>query len=181
MTKKETKFCIKEEEKKIFDSLKGNNLFVKKLICRISKNNRYYRYLLMKSFRYFNYYYNKKGKIIRKIFWGRKYGRYSLKLGCQINCSNIGAGFFFEHSPIVINKKCVIGTNLYCIGNNCIGGTSHGAPKIGNNVMLGYGAIVIGDIKIADGVRIGAGAIVTKSVEEENCTIVGINQRLNKK
>lgn len=48
------------------------------------------------------------------------------------------------------------------------------APVIGNNVEIGVGAKIIGDIYIADNIKIGAGAVVTKSFYEEGITLVGI-------
>ena len=46
-------------------------------------------------------------------------------------------------------------------------------PQIGNNVLIGAGAKILGPIKIGDNVKIGAGSVVLKSVEE-NCTVVGV-------
>ena len=67
------------------------------------------------------------------------------------------------------------------VGNNCIGGDDNGAPTIGNDVFIGYGAIILGNIKIADGVKIGAGAVVTKDVLKEGATVVGVNKILEEK
>jgi serine O-acetyltransferase len=46
-------------------------------------------------------------------------------------------------------------------------------PKIGNNVFIGPGAVVIGDIEIADGIAIGANSYVNKSFKEPNITVAG--------
>ena len=61
-------------------------------------------------------------------------------------------------------------------GNNCIGnnGKTEDCPVIGDNVDIGFGAIIIGNVKIADNVKIGANAVVTKSCLEEGATLVGI-------
>lgn len=50
-------------------------------------------------------------------------------------------------------------------------------PQIGNNVEIGVGAKVIGNITIADNIKIGANAVVTKSFDEEGITLVGIPAR----
>lgn len=50
-----------------------------------------------------------------------------------------------------------------------------GSPTIGNNVMIGAGAKVLGDCKIGDGYIIGANAVVTKDVPA-NCTVVSANK-----
>lgn len=174
----EVKRIIKKEQLLIFkDKMDfSKSLRIRILVCFLFRNFRYYQYKLMKSFRMFNFYSNQKGHYFKKIYWGRKYGKYSLKLHCQINCSNIGGGFFFEHPNIVINKSAIIGNDLHCIGNNCIGSTDKGAPVLGNNVFLGFGAIVIGDVKIADNVKIGAGAIITKDILEPGSIVVGNNR-----
>lgn len=52
---------------------------------------------------------------------------------------------------------------------------SGGSPTIGNNVMIGAGAKVLGDCKIGDGCIIGANAVVTKDVPA-NCTVVSANK-----
>lgn len=45
------------------------------------------------------------------------------------------------------------------------------APIIGNNVEVGFGAVIIGKVKIADGIKIGANSVVTNSFLEPNITI----------
>lgn len=54
-------------------------------------------------------------------------------------------------------------------------------PVIGNNVRLGTGAKVLGDVYIADGVQIGAGAVVLDSCYEKGALLVGIPARVHKK
>ena len=54
------------------------------------------------------------------------------------------------------------------------------APQIGNNVDIGCGAVIIGDIKIGNNVLIGANSVVTKDVEE-NCTVVGVPAKVIKR
>jgi serine O-acetyltransferase len=64
------------------------------------------------------------------------------------------------------------------IGAN--GGSSK-APKIGNNVYIGPGAVIYGNIEIADGCYIGANAVVNKSFLEPNSVIAGVPGRVLKK
>ena len=177
MTKVELKKIVKKETILVFRnaSTKFNSLFLTILVHRIFKNFKYYQYKLMKSYRYFNYYQKHKRKYFQKLYSGRKYGKYSLKISCQINCDNIGEGLVFNHGDIVINKSCVIGKNVNLVGGNCIGGTNNGAPKIGDNVFIGYGTIILGNINIGNDCKIGGGAIVTKDVPPR-ATVVGINK-----
>ena len=54
------------------------------------------------------------------------------------------------------------------------------APVIGNDVYIGPGSVIFGDITIADGCYIGANSVVNKSVEEPNSVIVGIPAKVIK-
>ncbi len=177
MTKFELKRIVKKETFLIFEnaSVKFNNLFLTIFIHHVFNNFKYYQYKLMKSYRYFNYYQKQRGKYFQKLYWGRKYGKYSLKTSCQINCDNIGEGFIFNHGGIVINKSCVIGKNVNLVGGNCIGAIGNGAPKIGDNVFIGYGAIILGNVNIGNDCKIGGGAVVTKDIPPK-ATVVGINK-----
>lgn len=83
---------------------------------------------------------------------------------------------------IVISRKCKIGKNVTILHQVTIGtkitteksvtNTDRLAPIIGDNVYIGAGAKVIGNIKIGDNVLIGANAVVTKDVPD-NYTVVG--------
>lgn len=73
---------------------------------------------------------------------------------------------------VVIGNSAVIGENCDIYQNVTIGarGFADGElpnPKIGDNVMIGAGAILLGDITIGDGAVIGAGAVVLESVPEK--------------
>ena len=152
------------------------------LICKIARNHTYYRYLLYKNYCLLNLYKNKKGFLNKIIYYFKlfKYSKYSSKLNVMINTNVFIKNFWFEHFNVVINKEAIIGENLVCIGNNCIGGGKNGAPIIGDNVFVGYGAIIIGKVHIASNVKIGAGAIVTKDILEEGCTVIGTNKIIKK-
>lgn len=81
--------------------------------------------------------------------------------------TRVGPGLSIYHGfGLVVNDQCVIGSgvelrNGVTIGHARKGG---GVPRIGNDVVIGAGAIIIGDIEIGDGATIGAGAVVTKDV-----------------
>ncbi len=111
------------------------------------------------------------------IFAKFKYRRLSVKLGYSIPCDVCAGGLALPHyGTIVINSGAKIGQN--CRIQTCVNiGATYGAksaPVIGNNVYIGPGAKIIGEITIADGVCIGAGAVVTKSIEEPNTTWGGV-------
>lgn len=69
---------------------------------------------------------------------------------------------------VVIGETAIIGDDVLIYHGVTLGGTVNAQvkrhPTIGNNVLLGAGAIVLGDVTVGDGARIGANAVVTKDV-----------------
>lgn len=99
-----------------------------------------------------------------------------------VSTSDIGAGLFISHGFSTIILANSIGENCW-INQQVTIGTKNGVstpPTIGNNVRIGAGAIVIGDIVIGDNSFIGAGSVVTKDVPE-NCVVVGNPGRIIKR
>ncbi len=93
---------------------------------------------------------------------------------CIIHCREIGEGFIIHHGHSTRIGARSIGLNFE-IWQNVTIGHQHPTdilPKIGNNVKVGCGAIVIGGITIGDGAIIGAGAVVTKDVPA-NAVVAG--------
>jgi serine O-acetyltransferase len=90
----------------------------------------------------------------------------------HIMTKEIGSGFLIVHGDATYVNAGKIGNNCYI--NQCvtIGVIGDKAPIIGDNVRIGTGAIVLGDINVGDNVKIGAGAVVVKSVPS-NSTVVG--------
>ena len=78
---------------------------------------------------------------------------------------------------IVIGETAVIGNYCVIYHQVTLGGTGKEKlkrhPTIGNNVLIGAGAKLLGPINIGDNVKIGAGSVVLKSVEK-NSTVVGV-------
>lgn len=96
--------------------------------------------------------------------------------------ARIGEGFFIDHGMgVVIGETAEIGENCMLYQGVTLGGTSmHKTkrhPTLGNNVVVGTGAQVIGAITIGDNVRIGASSVVVKPVPP-NCTVVGVPGRI---
>jgi serine O-acetyltransferase len=95
----------------------------------------------------------------------------------------IGRHFFIDHGFVVIGETAVIGDNVTVYQHVTLGGTNPTAgaggnrhPTIGNNVIIGSGAQVLGPIKVGERARIGANAVVTKDVPE-GATMIGIPAR----
>ena len=141
----------------------------------------YHIYKFVKTMRYLQYYtYKKKTSLYHTIlylYYSRIYNKKCIKYGFMIGSTSFDKGLCIYHiGNIVVNSQCTIGENCKLHGSNCIGNSRRkdDCPTIGNNVRLGVGAKVIGDIYIADGITIAAGAVVTKSCYEENVTLAGI-------
>jgi len=96
--------------------------------------------------------------------------------------AKIGKRLFIDHGMgVVIGETTEIGDDVLIYAGVVLGGTSlekkKRHPTIGNNVLIGTGAAVLGPIKIGDGVRIGAGSVVIEDVPS-NSTVVGIPARI---
>lgn len=92
--------------------------------------------------------------------------------------------FFVDHGAgVVIGETCRIGSNVLLYQGVTLGGTGKGVgrrhPIIGNNVLVGAGAKVLGPIKVGDNTFIGAGSVVLTDIPA-NCTVVGIPGRVVK-
>lgn len=96
--------------------------------------------------------------------------------------ATIGHGVFIDHGMgVVIGETAIIGDGCLIYQNTTLGGTGKETgkrhPTLGNNVIVGAGAKVLGNIRIGDHVRIGAGSIVLQPVPND-CTVVGIPGRI---
>ena len=106
-----------------------------------------------------------------------RFHRLSLLLNFTIPLNAVGPGFSIAHpGTIIINPEARIGKNCRIQTGVTIGSTngSEKAPRIGDNVFLGDGCKLIGDITIADDVAIGANAVVVKSIDEPGTTWGGV-------
>lgn len=103
--------------------------------------------------------------------------------GIEIHpAAQIGRRFFIDHGEgVVIGETTIIGDDVLLYQQVTLGGTGndHGKrhPTIGNHVIIGAGAKVLGDIIIADHVRIGAGSVVIEDVPSHS-TVVGVPGRI---
>lgn len=97
-----------------------------------------------------------------------------MRLGFSIPINVFGPGVSIPHyGTIVINPNAKIGRNCRIHAGTNIGMHKGGAPIIGDNVYIGPGAILFGEIKVANNVSIGANTIVNTSITEENVIVGG--------
>ena len=112
--------------------------------------------------------------------------RASKKTGIEIHpAATIGKRFFIDHGTgVVIGETAVIGDNVTVYQGVTLGGTGKDTgkrhPTIGNNVMIGSGAKVLGPLEIGDNSRIAAGAVVLKDIPP-NSTAVGVPAKVVKR
>jgi serine O-acetyltransferase len=96
--------------------------------------------------------------------------------------ATIGKNFFIDHATgVVIGETAEIGDNVSIYQGVTLGGVSTEKrkrhPTIGNNVVIGAGATILGPVTIGDNVRVGAGSVVVKSVPP-NSTVVGVPAKI---
>lgn len=92
--------------------------------------------------------------------------------------AKIGSGFFIDHGMgVVIGETSEIGHDVLLYQGVTLGGTGKDKgkrhPTLGNNIVVGSGAKILGPIKIGDNVKVGAGSVVVHPVPN-NSTVVGI-------
>ena len=99
--------------------------------------------------------------------------------------ATIGSGFFIDHAVgVVIGETTIIGDNVSLFQGVTLGGVSASPgkrhPTIGNNVTIGAGAKVLGNLTIGANVKIGAGSVVVRDVPPDS-TVVGVPGRVVKR
>lgn len=124
----------------------------------------------------------------RRDFIGRLYAKYlkyryvllSQRLGFSIGFNTCGPGLCIEHyGCVIINQHARLGANCRIIGNAVVGATADDrVPVIGDNVFIGFGAAIIGEVAVADGIAIGANAVVSRSISTPGVTVGGIPARI---
>lgn len=107
------------------------------------------------------------------------------KTGIEIHPgATIGKNLFIDHgNGVVIGETAIIGNNVTIFHGVTLGGTGKETgkrhPTIGNNVFIGSGAKILGNINMGNNVKIGANAVVLNNIED-NTTVVGIPGKIVK-
>ena len=127
--------------------------------------------------------------LYRLMQWSRRWRLVPLEMifnkmnavccGCIIGRgAEFGPGFVLIHSiGVVINGTVRGGSNVSIEHQVTIGAEGRKSPLIGNDVFIGAGAKVIGEVRIGDGARVGANAVVVHDVPPHT-TVVGIPARV---
>jgi serine O-acetyltransferase len=128
---------------------------------------------------------------VAHFFWERQFyllGRFTSHLGrfftgIEIHPgAKIGKGFFIDHGMgVVIGETAEIGENCTLYHGVTLGGTSWAKekrhPTLGDNVVIGSGAKILGPFKVGNDSKVGSNSVVVKEVPE-NSTVVGIPGRV---
>lgn len=117
---------------------------------------------------------NKIGDLLRLYYIKRADAFNNASMGTH---RNLGARFATPpHLPhglngIIVSHNAVIGENCTILHQVTIGEGRGGAPVIGNNVLIGAGAKVIGKVRIGNNVKIGAGCVVMQDVPDDTTVV----------
>ena len=92
--------------------------------------------------------------------------------------AKIGHGILIDHGTgLVIGETSVVGNNVSMLHEVTLGGTGKDTgdrhPKVGDGVLIGAGAKILGNVKIGEGAKVGAGSVVLDNVIP-HCTVVGV-------
>ena len=79
-------------------------------------------------------------------------------------------GSILTNDKFRVGRDCSIHINTALVAH----GVTGGVPRLGDNIVIGTGAILLGDICISDNVAIGANLLVNKTFKESNIVIVGV-------
>lgn len=117
-------------------------------------------------------------KRIRKAFYKIRLKLFQNKYCFIIPTNVFDKGLKLVHiGPRLVNGGVRVGKNCVLHINTCIvaGGTEKGGvPVLGDNVIMGVGSVVAGNVTIGDNIAIGANAFVNKNFQEGNMTIAGV-------
>ena len=121
----------------------------------------------------------------RKLFFAARIISHLNRFFTQIEIhpgAAIGRHFFIDHgSGVVIGETAEIGDNVLIYQGVVLGGTSlekkKRHPTIGDEVVIGAGAVLLGPIRVGDGAKVGAGSVVIHDVPPQK-TVVGVPARV---
>ena len=157
----------------------------RKALCITRQNPRFYSdeiWKFQRCLRRLEYYTNCRRNKILTIIQKFRFHRLSVKLGFSIPINVFGPGLAIVHyGCIVVSSGAKVGSNCRIHEGVTIGATngSAKAATIGDNVFIGSGAKIIGDITISSNVAIAANAAVVKDVICENgCTVGGVPAKI---
>ncbi|MEK4754784.1 hypothetical protein MKX72_19985 [Priestia sp. FSL R5-0597] len=142
------------------------------LICVREKSYLWkYNVLLRKS----EYYTNTRKKI-RSLIYRAWLSHYQNQHQIHIPINTFDKGLRLMHlGPILVNAKVKAGKDIALHINTSLvaGGSNDHTPVLSDNIVVGVGAVILGDVHLAKHIAVGANSVVNKSFDEENIAIAG--------
>ncbi len=132
-----------------------------------------------KCLRKTEYHYNTKHRL-RYLLSRIKLNKLTVKYGMNIGINSCDKGLKIMHiGPILFNGNVKVGKNCSVHINTAIvaRGTTDEVPVLGDDIVIGVGATILGGIQLADGIAVGAGSVVNKSFDEPEIAIAGVPAR----
>lgn len=170
-SKKELREWLEYEKSFYFTSNKVKNIYY-----ILIKNEKSILWTFQKKLRYTEYYKNTNKKI-RYIISLKCLNYYRNKYLLHIEPNVFDKGLHIMHlgsiltnSNARVGQNCAIHINTSLVAN----GVSNGTPQLGDDIVIGVGTNIVGNIKIANGIAIGANSLVNKSFDENDICIAGV-------
>ena len=120
------------------------------------------------------------GHRLRAGLWKLHLRRLQNRYGMHVALNCCGKGLQVAHvGPILMNAHVTVGERCTFHFNTAVvaGGTDNGVPTLGDGVVVGLGAVILGGVTLGDRVAVGANAVVNKSFPEADITVAGAPAR----
>ena len=120
------------------------------------------------------------GHRLRAGLWKLRLRRLQNRYGMHVALNCCGRGLRIMHvGPILMNARVTVGEGCAFHFNTAVvaGGTDDAVPTLGDRVLVGLGAVILGGVQLADGIAVGANAVVNKSFPEPDITVAGAPAR----
>ena len=146
----------------------------------LTSDNQFKLFQYVRLLRFTEYHYNNRQKLYHKLLYAlyrRKKNILGRELGIEMWENTFDTGLLIYHAGnIVVNGNSRIGKNCKLHGDNCVGnnGLTIKCPVLGDNIRLGVGAKVIGDVQLADNITVAAGAVVIHSCMIPGAVLAGV-------
>ena len=117
---------------------------------------------------------------LRAGLWKLRLRRLQNRYGMHVALNCCGKGLQVAHvGPILMNAHVTVGERCTFHFNTAVvaGGTDNGVPTLGDGVVVGLGAVILGGVTLGDRVAVGANAVVNKSFPEADITVAGAPAR----
>ena len=180
-TRTELEQCL-ALERRLYQAEIGNPRL--RLLARLKSHPRHLTWRYVHLLRLAGYYYTQRTRnplrAAQYLWYCRRKNKLGRRLGIELSEKTFAPGLMLYHTVgTVVNGDARVGRNCRLHGNNCIGndGFSPRCPVLGDNVRLGVGARVLGDVRLADGILVAAGAVVVHSFEEPGILLGGVPAR----